>query len=162
VNPVSNVSKYKERAPKIRFFTLPQIEEQLRVLEEHSQLQTMVAVLIYVGLRREEVLWLTFDDIDLEFGTYGLIRVRAKTVHGESWQPKTKSNRAVPISSPLRLIVLIDMSRKLSLSVGSSQVRRARDMTRTISAETCGTLTEKLACSGPVWIFGTHSDHILQ
>jgi len=43
-NPVSNVSKYKERAPKIRFLMLPQIEEQLRVLEEHSQLQTMVAV----------------------------------------------------------------------------------------------------------------------
>lgn len=102
LNPVSSVSKYKERAPNIRFLTLPQIEEQLGVLEGHPQLQTMVAVLIYAGLRREELLWLTFDDIDLESGAFGLIRVRAKTVHGESWQPKTKSNRAVPISSTLR------------------------------------------------------------
>jgi hypothetical protein len=31
-----------------------------------------------------------------------MIRVRAKTVDGESWQPKTKVNRAVPISSTLR------------------------------------------------------------
>jgi len=80
VNPVSNVSKYKERAPKIRFLTLPQIEEQLRVLEGRSQLQTMVAVLIYAGLRREELLWLTLEDVDFEAGAYGLIRVRAKTV----------------------------------------------------------------------------------
>ena len=66
------------------------------------QLQTMVAVLIYAGLRREEPLWLTLDDLDLEAGDHGLIRVRAKTIHGESWQPKTKSNRAAPISSTLR------------------------------------------------------------
>lgn len=31
-----------------------------------------------------------------------MIRVRAKTMHGELWQPKTKQNRAVPISSTLR------------------------------------------------------------
>jgi integrase len=31
-----------------------------------------------------------------------MIRVRAKTIDGESWQPKTKVNRAVPISSTLR------------------------------------------------------------
>jgi len=102
LNPVSNVSKYKERAPKIRFLTLTQVEEQLRVLKENRPLQTMVSVLIYAGLRREELLWLTFDDIDLESGDYGLIRVRAKTVRDKSWQPKTKRNRAVPISSTLR------------------------------------------------------------
>jgi integrase len=31
-----------------------------------------------------------------------MIRVRAKTIDGESWQPKTKINRAVPISTTLR------------------------------------------------------------
>jgi integrase len=62
----------------------------------------MVATLIYAGLRREELLWLTPDDIDWKAGTYGMIRIRAKTVGKESWQPKTKTNRAVPISSRLR------------------------------------------------------------
>jgi integrase len=57
---------------------------------------------IYAGLRRQELLWLTFDDLDLETGPHGIIRVRAKTIDGESWQPKTKVNRAVPISSTLR------------------------------------------------------------
>jgi hypothetical protein len=28
-----------------------------------------------------------------------MIRVRAKTANGESWDPKTKVNRVVPISS---------------------------------------------------------------
>lgn len=102
VNPVSKVSKYKEHAPKIRFLTIAQIEEQLRALESIPHLQTMVAMLIYAGLRREEILWLTFEDIDLKAGVYGMIRVQAKTIDGEFWQPKTKVNRAVPISSSLR------------------------------------------------------------
>jgi len=47
-------------------------------------------------------LWLRLDDVDLNAGKYGMIRIRAKTVNGEFWQPKTKVNRAVPISSSLR------------------------------------------------------------
>ena len=45
---------------------------------------------------------LTADDLDFKTGPYGMIRVRAKTVDGETWQPKTKVNRVVPISSALR------------------------------------------------------------
>jgi len=101
-NPVSKVGRYKEHAPEIRFLTLKQIDEQLACLTDRPQLQTMVAVLIYAGLRREELLWLTHDDIDLKTGTFGMIRVRAKTIDGRSWQPKTARNRAVPISSTLR------------------------------------------------------------
>ena len=47
-------------------------------------------------------MWLTHDDIDLKAGQYGMIRVRAKTIGEAMWQPKTKVNRAVPISSRLR------------------------------------------------------------
>lgn len=101
-NPVEKVQRYKERAPEICFLTLPQITEQLNALGESPQLQTMVAMLIYAGLRREELLWLTLDDIDHHTGPFGMLRIRAKTIDGESWQPKTKINRAVPISSSLR------------------------------------------------------------
>ncbi len=102
VNPAASVERYKERAPQISFLTLAQIEEQLNALNAKPKLQTMVAVLIFAGLRREELIWLTHDDIDLKSGTHGIIRVRAKTVNHQSWQPKTKCNRAVPISSRLR------------------------------------------------------------
>ena len=104
-NPVARVERYKERAPVIRFLTLPQIDEQLFALRFKPQLQTMVAVLIYAGLRREELLWLTREDVDLRStsnGGHGMLRVRAKTIEGESWQPKTKTNRAMPISCALR------------------------------------------------------------
>jgi integrase len=101
-NPAAKVERYKEPAPTIRFLTLKQIDEQLEALADNLQFQVMVAVLIYAGLRREEVTWLTPDDIDWTIGEHGLIRVRAKTVENEFWQPKTKVNRAVPISSALR------------------------------------------------------------
>ncbi|MFT3786033.1 MAG: tyrosine-type recombinase/integrase [Tepidisphaeraceae bacterium] len=102
-NPVSLVKRYKERAPEIRFLTLQQIDEQLRALTDKPQLRAMVATLIYAGLRREELLWLCAEDVDYNQGSYGMIRIRAKTIEGASWQPKTKSNRVVPISSTLRV-----------------------------------------------------------
>jgi integrase len=49
-NPVNGVSRYKEKAPEIRFLTLAQIDEQLKTLEDSPQLQTMVAMYIYAGL----------------------------------------------------------------------------------------------------------------
>ena len=101
-NPAARVERYKEHAPEIRFLTLNQIDEQLITLQDHSQLRAMVAALIYSGLRREELLWLTHDDFDFNSGGNGIIRIRAKTIDGEYWQPKTKRNRAVPISFALR------------------------------------------------------------
>ena len=97
-NPISQVDRRQEPAAAIRFLNLAQIDEQIGVLDDHPTVQAIVATLIYAGLRREEVLWLTVDDVDLE--RY-LIRVRAKTVDGKFWQPKTKRNRVVPISSAL-------------------------------------------------------------
>ncbi len=104
-NPAAKVKRYKEAAPEITFLSLSQIDEQLEALTDNLQTQVMVATLIFAGLRREELLWLTPDDVDFTSGARGLLRVRAKTIAGESWQPKTKINRAVPIHSRLRLLL---------------------------------------------------------
>lgn len=101
-NPAAKVERYKEQAPKISFLTLSQIDEQLVALKDFPQLQTMVAVYIYAGLRREEALWLTVDDVYLPAGQNGIIRIQAKTVNEEFWQAKTKINRSIPVSSTLR------------------------------------------------------------
>jgi site-specific recombinase XerD len=103
-NPTARVDRYREHAPEIRFLTLEQIEKQLEALRFRPQLQAMVATLIYAGLRREELLWLQVDDSvrPNDQAPNGLLRIRAKTVAGESWQPKTKKNRAAPISRGLR------------------------------------------------------------
>jgi integrase len=97
-NPVAAVRPRKLDERQIRFLSLAQIDEQLEVLADEPVLQTMVAVLIYAGLRREEVIWLTREDVDLEAG---MIRVWKKTVNGETWRPKTRRNRRIPISSAL-------------------------------------------------------------
>lgn len=101
-NPAAAVDRYRESAPVIHFLTLEQIDAQLKALEDKPQIQAMVATLIFSGLRREELLWLTHDDIDWKAKPYGIIRIRGKAAEGASWQPKTKKNRAIPIGSRLR------------------------------------------------------------
>lgn len=98
VNPVSAVERVRESAPEVRFLGLEQIAKQLDVLDPYPQLRVMVAALIYAGLRREEMVWLTPGDFDVRAG---MIRVRAKTIESDFWEPKTKRNRAIPISQTL-------------------------------------------------------------
>jgi integrase len=102
-NPAAMVERRREPAHKIRFLSIGQIDEQLRALEKKPSLKALVATLIYAGLRREEALWLTVDDVDLD---KRLIYVRAKLINGEHWQPKTKRNRVVPVSSALHEILV--------------------------------------------------------
>jgi len=97
-NPVDAVARRKEDDPRIRFLTMKQITQQLHILGDHPVIQVMVALYIYAGLRREEGLWLTGEDVDLRSR---MIRIRKKTVAGETWRPKTRRNRRVPISSAL-------------------------------------------------------------
>lgn len=104
-NPVTKVKRYKENAPEIRFLNIEEIVHQLEVLRGNPVLHAMVATYIYAGLRREEAIWLTLEDVDLAAGTPGVIRVRAKTVDGEYWEPKTKTNRVVPVSRALRQVL---------------------------------------------------------
>ena len=101
-NPAAGVDRRREPAPQIRFLTLQQIDEQLKAVEGHPTIHGMVATYIYAGLRREAATWLTYEDVDL---SSRLIRVRAKTIDGDFWQPKTKRNRVVPISDALFVIL---------------------------------------------------------
>ena len=97
-NPIRTVERFDEEPTVIIWLTLDQITAQLEALTESPVIRAMVALYIYAGLRRSEALWLTKDDVDLEGK---VIRVRAKTVDGRSWKPKTGKNRTVPISQKL-------------------------------------------------------------
>jgi len=101
-NPVSKVPRMRCPDPQIRFLTLNQIEDQLKVLEKSRCILATVAMLIYAGLRRNEALWLTTKDVDLD---KAMIYVTTKTVATEGWCSKTKRNRSVSIQSKLHPIL---------------------------------------------------------
>jgi integrase len=101
-NPVESVKCYKVPKHSITFLRLHDIKEQLSCLAIDVALQAMVAVYVYAGLRREEALWLTPGDFEWGWGEHGAILVRAKTIGGETWTPKTGEDRIVPISRRLR------------------------------------------------------------
>ncbi len=101
-NPAAAVERYKEADPVIVYLSLNEIEEQLTALADEPQLQTMVALYIYTGVRREEALWLTTADIDLDAGPYGMIYIVTKSIDDKDWHAKTHKKRVVPISSQLR------------------------------------------------------------
>ncbi|MDR3405086.1 MAG: hypothetical protein P4L99_21485 [Chthoniobacter sp.] len=64
-NPVAALPSYVSRNRRIVFLTPEQVEEQLRVLSEFPRQKMAVALMIYAGLRRAEMLWLTRDAIVL-------------------------------------------------------------------------------------------------
>jgi integrase len=97
-HPVEGVKRFKESAPIITYLKLADIGPQLDAVAGNPTIHAAVATMIYAGLRRAEVFWLTDDDIDLD---RRLIYVRAKVVEGRQWEPKTKKNRPVPISTKL-------------------------------------------------------------
>lgn len=97
-NPITDVERFKVSERTIRFLSIEQIREQLDALAAEPRIRAMVAVYIYAGLRREEALWLTHEDVDL---ARGVIHVRAKTIGDLAWKPKTGTNRTVPISKAL-------------------------------------------------------------
>lgn len=66
MNPAALVERRREPLRKFRFLNTLQIHRQLQVLKDEPTLQAMVATYIYAGLRREEALWLTIDDVDLD------------------------------------------------------------------------------------------------
>ncbi len=99
VNPAKFVRRIKVGAPRIVYLSLAEIDDLLAHLASDAKLQSAVATLIYTGVRRSELLWLTVADLDLDAG---LVMIRGKTIGDDTWDPKTRKNRSIPISDTLR------------------------------------------------------------
>ena len=97
-NPVEGAQRFPEKTPPIVWLKDADIAQQLDALDDRPQFRAMVSLYIYAGLRREEGLWLTKDDVDI---ARKVIRVQAKEIDGEHWEPKTRKDRTVPISTKL-------------------------------------------------------------
>lgn len=108
-NPLEDIRPPRLPEREIRFLSLEQIDACLQAVRG-DLLAPLVTCAIYSGLRREELCWLLWEDVDLT-PAKPLLQVRSKTVDGLSWMPKTKRNRYVPIHSRL-LGVLLREQRK--------------------------------------------------
>ena len=103
-NPVKEVPCPKVGAGPIDYLKLAEIPLLLdAVSEEDPILLGPIAAGIFAGLRRSEIVWLTWEDVDLKSRT---IFVRPKVVGAERYQTKTKRSRVVPISKDLLPILL--------------------------------------------------------
>lgn len=107
VSPIPR-PRLPERDP--RFLSLDQIDELLRAVA-CDHIEALVATAVFAGLRREELSWLTWDDLELDLQP-AILRVRAKTIDGEAWQPKTKRDRKVPVSARLRAVLVAHRDRQ--------------------------------------------------
>jgi integrase len=101
-NPAHNVAKPRVPLGEIRYLRSKEIHEVLAAMKEVPLLYGIVATAIFSGLRRSELVWLTWRDVDLERDR---IHVRFKTVHGERYRPKTNKSRIVPISKELHAVL---------------------------------------------------------
>lgn len=109
-NPVSEVPRPRPPERDIAYLKVREIEAVLRAVRG-DLIEGAVATAIYAGLRREEICWLTWEDVDLD---RRLLRVRSKTIEGESWAPKTRKNRTVPISEALLPFLAAEQLRRRS------------------------------------------------
>jgi integrase len=102
-NPVAAIPRPRLPDRDVSFLKVEEIDDLLEAVAD-DLIAPLVATLVFAGLRREEACWLAWTDLDLA-SDRPCLRVRAKTVDEESWLPKTKRNRTVPISSRLLSIL---------------------------------------------------------
>ena len=96
-NPAKSVKKLKEARGKIRFLSKDEVRTLLQAAE--SRVQPLIEVLLHTGLRRDEVIHLTWADVDLK---NRVLSVQSK----DGWHPKDYETRHIPMT--VRLVQVLD------------------------------------------------------
>jgi integrase len=99
-NRLRSFKKLKsDRCRQVRFFSEDEIQ---RVLQSANEvMRRAILVLLYTGLRRSELAFLEWKDIDFE---NGLICVQSKPEFG--FHPKSYKPRSIPMCSELRALMM--------------------------------------------------------
>jgi len=95
-NPFGRIKQRKKAPKSLRYVS---IDEYQQLMQSASRLwwQGLVSLAYGSGLRKGEILNLTWADIDFE-NQYIHIRVKESTEHTIAWEPKDHENRVVPMS----------------------------------------------------------------
>lgn len=95
-NPAKIVKKLPDvKSKKIRFLSTEEIARLLQTAKGSSTTYLSILISVYTGLRRSEVCFLTWDDIDFQNDH---LKVNAK----EGWHPKSYEMRTVPLHPTLK------------------------------------------------------------
>lgn len=92
-NPASRVEPPKTKRPEIHYYSLEQVQELLR-LSEGTRLEVLVKLAGLLGLRREEIVGLTWDHVDFNNKKIEICEVR--TSAGKevvTKEPKTATSK---------------------------------------------------------------------
>lgn len=105
VNPLEGYKPLKNKyVRQIRFLT----QEEINAVLENSDpfMEKVIKILLYTGMRRSELVYLAWEDIDFK---NKLITIQAKPEQG--FHPKSYRPRSIPINPELEKI-LLDMPQK--------------------------------------------------
>jgi len=102
-NPAKGVSKFKEPRGQVRFLSTKEIQALLKTVEGGNR-YAMTETLLNTGIRRGELVWLDWPDLDFN---RKIVAIQAK----EGWQPKDYEVRHIPMT-PHLFKVLSGLPRK--------------------------------------------------
>lgn len=103
-NPIGALPSYvKRNRGGIVFLKVSEVDDELALLSPEPAIRIAAAVMIYAGLRRSEVLWLTPDSISSDLSYLSVLNRRDEEADIES-SLKT-GERAVTILPPLQAIL---------------------------------------------------------
>ncbi len=91
-DPAKSVKKFQEGRRKVRFLSKEEVRALLKTAEE--RLKPVIEVLLHTGLRRDELIHLTWQDVDLKTR---VLSVQAK----DGWHPKDYEARHIPMTPRL-------------------------------------------------------------
>lgn len=91
-NPCKEVKKLKAPRKQVRFFSKEEIKKLLEA--GNGRLGPIIEVLLYTGLRRDELTHLTWSDVDLQ---RRIVAVQSK----DGWHPKDYEVRHIPMAPRL-------------------------------------------------------------
>lgn len=97
-NPLKSVKRFKEPKRLPRFFSLQEIKLFLGAIED-PWLKSAVYLLLFTGMRRDELIHLEWSDLDLK---RGVLHVQPKA----DWNPKDYEARVIPLNNQVKELLL--------------------------------------------------------
>lgn len=104
-NPVAKILPKRVPLPHVEHLSAEEAEKLLLYLKDRPSkipYYEIIATLLYTGMRVNEALHLTKEDVLLD---KNLFVIQQKVIRGEAWTPKTKTRRYIPIPLVLRPII---------------------------------------------------------